>query len=209
MRSYTQEDLERLPEKVYDPVTGRGIEKAALQEEEGKAAAATAKINSQVSDSLFKATHSDLENSLREIDQRAEKLKAAGASEKEIVRLAEAEKAKIYRDFNDNTLSQVQKSWKSALQNRLDDIEREKRAWIQKGVSEVTATKWAEHEKGKVRQQAGLEALKQQKSTWIFTVKRCMDREQRSRKPRMPKWGSLMRCGNSMVYRMSGSPRKN
>lgn len=163
MRQYTQEDLEKLPEKVYDPATGRGIEKAALSKEEEKAAAATAKINSQVSDSLYKATHSDLENSLHEIDQRAEKLKAEGASEKEIVRLSEAEKAKIYRDFNDNTLSQIQKSWKSALQNRLDDIEREKRAWIQKGVDEVTATKWAEREKGKARQQAGLEALKQQR----------------------------------------------
>lgn len=163
MRQYTQEDLEKLPEKVYDPATGRGIEKAALSKEEEKAAAATAKINSQVSDSLYKVTHSDLENSLHEIDQRAEKLKAEGASEKEIVRLAEAEKAKIYRDFNDNTLSQIQKSWKSALQNRLDDIEREKRAWIQKGVDEVTATKWAEREKGKARQQAGLEALKQQR----------------------------------------------
>lgn len=163
MRQYTQEDLEKLPEKVYDPATGRGIEKAALSKEEEKAAAAAAKINSQVSDSLYKATHSDLENSLHEIDQRAEKMKAEGASEKEIVRLAEAEKAKIYRDFNDNTLSQIQKSWKSALQNRLDDIEREKRAWIQKGVDEVTATKWAEREKGKARQQAGLEALKQQR----------------------------------------------
>lgn len=163
MRQYTQEDLEKLPEKVYDPATGRGVEKEALSKEEEKAAAAVAKINSQVSDSLYKATHSDLENSLHEIDQRVEKLKAEGASEKEIVRLAEAEKAKIYRDFNDNTLSQIQKSWKSALQNRLDDIEREKRAWIQKGVDEVTATKWAEREKGKARQQAGLEALKQQK----------------------------------------------
>lgn len=163
MRQYTQEDLEKLPEKVYDPATGRGVEKEALSKEEEKAAAAVAKINSQVSDSLYKATHNDLENSLHEIDQRAEKLKAEGASEKEIVRLAEAEKAKIYRDFNDNTLSQIQKSWKSALQNRLDDIEREKRAWIQKGVDEVTATKWAEREKGKARQQAGLEALKQQR----------------------------------------------
>lgn len=163
MRQYTQEDLEKLPEKVYDPATGRGVEKEALSKEEEKAAAAVAKINSQVSDSLYKATHSDLENSLHEIDQRAEKLKAEGASEKEIVRLAEAEKAKIYRDFNDNTLSQIQKSWKSALQNRLDDIEREKRAWIQKGVDEVTATRWAEREKGKARQQAGLEALKQQR----------------------------------------------
>ncbi len=152
MRAYTQEDLEKLPEKVYDPETGRGVDKVT-----------TTKGNDPIADSLFKITHSDLENSLREIDRRAEKLKTEGANEKEIVKLTEAEKAKVYRDFNDNTLSQVQKSWKSALQSRLNDIDREKRAWIQKGVDEVTATQWAEREKGKARQQAGLEALKQQK----------------------------------------------
>lgn len=65
------------------------------------------------------------------------------------------------RDFNEGTLSQINKSWKSELQNRLDDIDREKKAWIQKGVDEVTATRWAEREKTKARQQEALSMLKE------------------------------------------------
>lgn len=116
-----------------------------------------------IGDDIYRATHSDLQNQIHDIEVRAEKLRAEGVAENEIVKLSEAEKAKVYRDFNDSTIAQINRSWKSELQNRLDDIEREKRAFIQKGVDEVTATKWAENEKGKARQEAGLQALKQQK----------------------------------------------
>lgn len=116
-----------------------------------------------ISDDIYKVTHSDLQNQIHDIEVRAEKLRAEGVAENEIVKLSEAEKAKVYRDFNDSTIAQINRSWKSELQNRLDDIEREKRAFIQKGVDEVTATRWAENEKGKARQEAGLQALKQQK----------------------------------------------
>lgn len=116
-----------------------------------------------IGDDIYRATHSDLQNQIHDIEVRAEKLRAEGVAENEIVKLSEAEKAKVYRDFNDSTIAQINRSWKSELQNRLDDIEREKRAFIQKGVDEVTATRWAENEKGKARQEAGLQALKQQK----------------------------------------------
>lgn len=116
-----------------------------------------------IGDDIYRATHNDLQNQIHDIEVRAEKLRAEGVAENEIVKLSEAEKAKVYRDFNDSTIAQINRSWKSELQNRLDDIEREKRAFIQKGVDEVTATRWAENEKGKARQEAGLQALKQQK----------------------------------------------
>lgn len=114
-----------------------------------------------LTDEIYKLTHSDLENQLHDIDLKAEKLKSEGAKEADIVRYTEAAKAKVMRDFNEGALSQINKSWKSELQNRLDDIDREKKAWIQKGVDEVTATRWAEHEKTKARQQEALSMLKE------------------------------------------------
>lgn len=114
-----------------------------------------------LTDEIYKLTHSDLENQLHDIDIKAEKLKSEGAKEADIVRYTEAAKAKVMRDFNEGTLSQINKSWKSELQNRLDDIDREKKAWIQKGVDEVTATRWAEREKTKARQQEALSMLKE------------------------------------------------
>ena len=116
-----------------------------------------------ISADVYRATHNDLQNQIYDIDLRAEKLRAEGVEENEIVRLTEAQKAKVYRDFTDSTIAQINRAWKSELENRLDDIDREKRAFIQKGVDEVTATRWAEAEKGKARQEAGLQALKQQK----------------------------------------------
>ena len=114
-----------------------------------------------LTDEIYKLTHSDLENQLHDIDLKAEKLKSESAKEADIVRYTEAAKAKVMRDFNEGALSQINKSWKSELQNRLDDIDREKKAWIQKGVDEVTATRWAEREKTKARQQEALSMLKE------------------------------------------------
>lgn len=71
-------------------------------------------------------------------------------------------------------ISQIDASWKSELQNRLDNIEREKQAWIEKGVSEVKATEWAENEKGKARQNAALAALREQRE-YLDIVKNAMN----------------------------------
>lgn len=135
--------------------TRRKVEEAMAKAK--KAASGGAGLTNEI----YKLTHSDLENQLHDIDLKAEKLKSEGAKEADIVRYTEAAKAKVMRDFNEGALSQINKSWKSELQNRLDDIDREKKAWIQKGVDEVTATRWAEREKTKARQQEALSMLKE------------------------------------------------
>lgn len=56
--------------------------------------------------------------------------------------------------------------WKTELQNRLDDIEREKQAWIQKGLDEIKATKWAEKEKVDAKRNAALQVLQSQKEEY-------------------------------------------
>lgn len=127
-----------------------------------------------ISDEIYKATHNDLQNQLHDIDQRAEKLRKEGVEEAQIVAFSEAQKAKVYKDFNNNVISQIDASWKSELQNRLDNIEREKQAWIEKGVSEVKATEWAENEKGKARQNAALAALREQRE-YLDIVKNAMN----------------------------------
>lgn len=129
-----------------------------------------------LTDEIYKLTHSDLENQLHDIDLKAEKLKSEGAKEADIVRYTEAAKAKVMRDFNEGTLSQINKSWKSELQNRLDDIDREKKAWIQKGVDEVTATRWAEREKTKARQQEALSMLKENRQ-YLEIMRQAMEGE--------------------------------
>lgn len=150
--------------------TKRQVEAAIRQKEKADSTSSLPDISGEI----YKATHNDLQNQLHDIDLRAEKLRKEGVEETQIVALSEAQKAKVYKDFNNNVISQIDASWKSELQNRLDNIEREKQAWIEKGVSEVKATRWAENEKGKARQSAALSALREQRE-YLDIVKNAMN----------------------------------
>lgn len=178
MRQLSQADIEKMPAKVYDAASGKTIDKAEMLKKQAENAKAIAKSNLEVTDELYKATHSDLENSLHEIEARANRLKEetatlkkdngmtdaqAAARDAQIEEAAAAEKARVLQQYNDNVVSQINRVWKDELQNRLDDIDREKRAWQQKGVDEVTATRWAEKQKADARQEAALSYIKEQK----------------------------------------------
>lgn len=171
----TESSKEQVPKEMQgttqNPETTRKrVEEATRQKEKTDNTSSIPDI----SDEIYKATHNDLQNQLHDIDLRAEKLRKEGVEEAQIVALTEAQKAKVYKDFNNNVISQIDSSWKSELQNRLDDIEREKQAWIEKGVSEVKATEWAENEKGKARQNAALSALREQRQ-YLDIVKNAMN----------------------------------
>ena len=172
MADYIPKEKPEEPEKEKEEKTTQDAEATKKKVQE---ALSKAKKGSQtnLSDEIYKLTHSDLENQLHEIDVKAQKLKTEGTKEEEIVRYTEAAKAKVYKDFNENTVYQLDKSWKSELQNRLDDIEREKRTWIQKGVDEVKATEWAEREKSKARQQEALSMLKENRE-YLNIVRQAM-----------------------------------
>lgn len=163
MADYMPKDAEKPKEQeAKKSDASQSAEETRRKVEEAMAKAKKASSGGAgLTDEIYKLTHSDLENQLHDIDLKAEKLKSEGAKEADIVRYTEAAKAKVMRDFNEGALSQINKSWKSELQNRLDDIDREKKAWIQKGVDEVTATRWAEREKTKARQQEALSMLKE------------------------------------------------
>lgn len=163
MADYMPKDAEKPKEQeAKESNASQSAEETRRKVEEAMAKAKKAASGGAgLTDEIYKLTHSDLENQLHDIDLKAEKLKSEGAKEADIVRYTEAAKAKVMRDFNEGTISQINKSWKSELQNRLDDIDREKKAWIQKGVDEVTATRWAEREKTKARQQEALSMLKE------------------------------------------------
>ena len=164
MADYMPKDAEKPKEqeaKKSDASQSAEETRRKVEEAMAKAKKAASSSGAGLTDEIYKLTHSDLENQLHDIDLKAEKLKSEGAKEADIVRYTEAAKAKVMRDFNEGALSQINKSWKSELQNRLDDIDREKKAWIQKGVDEVTATRWAEREKTKARQQEALSMLKE------------------------------------------------
>ena len=105
----------------------------------------------------------DLENKLANIDREAAAYRQKGLDEVSATEWAEASKAQVMQAFESDVASKVDAVWKTELQNRLDDIEREKQAWMQKGLDEVKATQWAEKEKLDAKRNAALQVLQSQK----------------------------------------------
>ena len=116
-----------------------------------------------VVDSTQAVYRTDLQNQLANIDREAQAYRQKGLDEVSTASWAEASKAKIREQWENEIASKIDSVWKTELQNRLDDIEREKQAWIQKGLDEVKATQWAEKEKLDAKRNAALQVLQAQK----------------------------------------------
>lgn len=96
---------------------------------------------------MAEAFKTDLQNQLDQVDLQAKSYIRAGATQEEADAWAEQRKSKINADWDREVASQIDSIWKSSFQNRLDEIDREKEAWKQKGLDEVKATEWAEEKK--------------------------------------------------------------
>lgn len=155
------------------------------------------KLGKTLDAEIYKATHNDLENTLHEIELTAEKRKqaivdAAKAAKREVPQetldlidtAAEQRKAKALEDFERSTVSAINGIFETGLRKRLSDIEKEKQAWIKKGIDEVAATRAAERQKQQAVQDAAqamftsqrkyleaFRAAKQQEETGIEVVR--------------------------------------
>ena len=133
---------------------------AKLKEQQA-AAAEAAKANDELKESLLSISRTDLETSLHAIDEEMKKFRERGASEVEIAEVAEAKKAKVIKQFNDEVASSIDSIWKSEYENRLKEIDKETEAWKQKGLDEVKATQWAEEKKRQLQQETALHMFKE------------------------------------------------
>ena len=118
------------------------------------------KFNASLQDSIDAASRTDLGNRLAAIDKQAEKQREELAKiAKEfhtdvdkgslalVDKNAQIQKEKIIRAFSEQTAAYLDNIYETSLQKRLNQIEREKKAWIQKGLDEARATEAAEEQK--------------------------------------------------------------
>ncbi len=163
-----QEEAQKALKSYYDDINKRSQERQRQIQAETQAQKAQqrqqeeqAKATAELHESLYSLTHTDLETQLHSIDVSMQKWKDKGVAEAEIEKATQQQKAKIIKEFNDNVIDKINSVWKSAYQNRLDEIEKEKEAWKQKGVDEVKATEWAEEQKRQLQQETALSMFKQ------------------------------------------------
>ncbi|BAL83522.1 putative phage tail tape measure protein [Selenomonas ruminantium subsp. lactilytica TAM6421] len=112
---------------------------------------------------MAQAFKTDLQNQLDDIDLQAMDFVQKGASQEQAQAWANARKSRIRSDWDRQVAEQIDSIWKSEYQNQLDRIEREKQAWIQKGLSEVKATQWAEEQKKQIQQNTVRQMFQQQR----------------------------------------------
>lgn len=135
-------------------------EKERVEKQKQAQIAATAKETQTLANETYKIAHNVLQAELYDIDQKTKEYRDKQLDEVTVTQWAEAQKAKVMQDFADNTLAQIDAAFQSSLETRLQGIEKEKKAYQQKGVDEVAATKWAEEEKRKAIQDVALDAIK-------------------------------------------------
>ncbi|SHI44793.1 hypothetical protein SAMN02745671_00657 [Anaerovibrio lipolyticus DSM 3074] len=150
-------DIDKRSQERQKQIQAETQAQKAQQRQQEEQAKATAELH----ESLYSLSHTDLETQLHNIDVSMQKWKEKGVSETEIEKATQAQKAKIIKEFNDQVIDKINSVWKSAYQNRLDEIEKEKEAWKQKGVDEVKATEWAEEQKRQLQQETALHMFKE------------------------------------------------
>lgn len=112
---------------------------------------------------------SELENRLAKIEEERDAWINAGMAEVEAAELAEKRKSaaiqaemekvqQIQAEFTEH----INSIYQTQLEQRLAQIEKEKQAWIQKGIDEVNATRAAEEQKVQAQRNAAMSLLKSQ-----------------------------------------------
>lgn len=96
---------------------------------------------------MAQAFKTDFQNQLDAIDLQAMQYKHMGASDEEAAAWAARRKQQINAEWDRQVAEQIDSIWRSEYENRLQQIDDEKQAWIQKGLDEVKATEWAEEKK--------------------------------------------------------------
>lgn len=149
-----REQLEAIRDKVNASIEEGKTEAAAwasVADDIAKAMKAAAKeakeANEALDRSIYTLTHNDLQNSLRGVETAAKDTLKKGADPAKVEQEAALKKSKIIEDFEKETAQYLDGIYADSLTQRLNQIEREKKAWIKKGMDEVQATRAAEQQK--------------------------------------------------------------
>lgn len=119
-------------------------------------------LNEEFYSKLDEYRQNDLERQLAAIEEEKQAWIDKGIDEARATELAEQQKAEAIESLENEVAKKLNSIWQTELENRLDQIEREKQAWIDKGVDEVKATKWAEQAKVDAQRNAAMSVLKSQ-----------------------------------------------
>jgi hypothetical protein len=149
-----KEQLEAIKDKVQASIDQGKTEAAAwvsvaddIKKAMKDAAKEAKEANEALDRSIYALTHNDLQNSLHGVETSAKDTLEKGADPQKVAMEAQLKKGKILESHEKEVAQYLDGIYADSLTQRLNQIEREKKAWIQKGLDEVTATRAAEAQK--------------------------------------------------------------
>ncbi|WP_037377054.1 hypothetical protein [Selenomonas sp. AB3002] len=149
-----REQLDAIKDKVQASIDQGTTEAAAwvkvsddIKKAMKDAAKEAKEANEALDRSIYSLTHNDLQNSLRGVENSAKDTLKKGADPEKVALEESLKKGKIIEAHEKEVAQYLDGIYADSLTQRLNQIEREKRAWIQKGLDEVQATRAAEEQK--------------------------------------------------------------
>lgn len=154
------------------------VEQLKKEEEQTKA---VNKVKFDIAAEEYKRSHNDLENRLYDIEREKNEAIAAEQDIATATEIAELKRVAAINAYNEEVKKNneelnnaIYSITHSALENRLADIEKERKAWIKKTQDEVKATQLSEAEKRKAINQAVVDAIKNRQDS-IKALKKYQD----------------------------------
>ncbi|MBR6712125.1 MAG: hypothetical protein IKI76_03930 [Selenomonadaceae bacterium] len=117
---------------------------------------------SEIRQRISAADRTELENKIADIEKEKESWIQAGMEKVEAEGLAQKQLSDYVTNAQKDLNSQLQALYQTELENRLEQIEKERQAWIDKCGDEVKATQKAEQEKADAQRNAAMNVIRQQ-----------------------------------------------
>lgn len=123
------------------------------------------KVNA-IREEIATKQRTDLENQIATIEKNKEQWIQAGIERTEAEKAAEQQKYETIKSLEEEFIAARDSLYQNELEKRLAQIEKEKQAWIKKGIDEVRATQLAEQQKVEAQRNAAMNVLKSQLKEW-------------------------------------------
>lgn len=138
----------------------------------------------QLTEEIFKLTHSDYENSMHALSNKVEELTAAGIPKADVDKYASAYQADLQRSMKTGLLNPIADAFKTDLQKSLDDIDNQaeemRHKWRGSG-HEGDIDAWAKQRKSQITSDWDKEVASQIDSIWKSSYDKRLDEIEREK----------------------------
>ena len=134
-----------------------------------------ATVAGQLSEKIYSLTHNDIENAQHAMWVEVEKATANGVPQDLIDQFVNAQSARIAEDKFRNVTAPMAEAFKTDLQNQLDQVDLQAKAYVRAGATQDEADAWAEQRKSRINADWDRQVASQIDSIWKSSFQNRID----------------------------------